>query len=229
MKNLPVGTAAGLFAIALSFGLVGCGSDADTSATTTTSATSETGTATATPSPAADDDDTINEYIVDSGIAETPIKPGEPGTPTFDFPLPPQWADAGEATPEWAYGAIVYDNPADPNDPPDMYAIASKLTGNVDTAKIFEYAPEQLEDMAEFKPLAEPARGKLGGFDAISFAGTYKNEGQTRFVAQKTVVVPAADGVFVLQLNADSPETEQNAVLDALEVIDEQTTITPPS
>lgn len=229
MKNLPVGTAAGLFAIALSFGLVGCGSDADTSATTTTSPTSETGTATATPSPAADDDDTINEYITDSGIAETPIKPGEPGTPTFDFPLPPGWSDAGEATPEWAYGAIAYDSPKDPNDPPDMYAIASKLTGNVDQAKIFEYAPEQLEDMAEFKPLAAPERGKLGGFDALSYAGTFMNDGQKRFVAQKTVVVPASDGIFVLQLNADSPETEQNAVLDAIKVIDEQTTITPPS
>ena len=229
MKNLPVGTTAGVFAIALSFGLVGCGSDADTAATTTTSATSETGTTTA-PGPAADDDDeTINEYITDTGIAETPIEPGEPGTPTFDFPLPPQWSDAGETTPKWAYGAIVYDNPKDPNDPPDMYAIASKLTGDVDAAKIFEYAPEQLEDMAEFKPLAEPAKGKLGGFDAISFAGTYQNEGKTRFVAQKTVVVPAAEGFFVLQLNADSPEGEQNVVLDAIKVIDEQTTITPAS
>ncbi len=229
MKNLPVATTAGFFAIALSVGLVGCGSDADTAATTTTSASSGTGTATATPSPAADDDETINEYIVDSGIAETPIKPGEPGTPTFDFPLPPQWSDAGDATPEWAYGAIVYDNPKDPNDPPDMYAIASKLTGDVDTAKIFEYAPEQLEDMAEFKPLAEPARNKFGGFDALSYAGTFMNDGQKRFVAQKTVVVPASDGLFVLQLNADSPEAEQNAVLDAIKVIDEQTTITPPS
>ncbi|OBK80852.1 LpqN/LpqT family lipoprotein [Mycobacterium sp. 1164985.4] len=229
MQNLPVGPAAGLFVIALSFGLVGCGSDADTAATTTTSATSETGTATATPSPAADDDDTINEYVTESDIAETPIKPGEPGTPTFNFPIPPGWRDAGEATPEWAYGAIVYDTPKDPNDPPDMYAIASKLTGNVDQAKILEYAPEQLEDMAEFKPLAEPAKGKFGGFDALSYAGTFMNDGQKRFVAQKTVVVPASDGLFVLQLNADSPEAEQNAVLDAIKVIDEQTTITPPS
>ncbi|WP_253867531.1 LpqN/LpqT family lipoprotein [Mycobacterium sp. GA-1285] len=228
MKNLPVRTTAGLCAVALSFGLVACGSSADTAAATTTSATSTIGTS-AAPSPQADDDETINEYITDSGIAETPIKPGEPGTPNFEFPIPPQWSDAGEATPEWAYGAIVYDNPKDPNDPPDMYAIASKLTGNVDAAKIFEYAPEQLEDMAEFKPLAEPTKGSFGGFDSISFAGTFMDNGKPRFVAQKTVVVPAADGLFVLQLNADSPESEQNVVLDAIKVIDEQTTIGPPS
>lgn len=229
MKNLPVATTAGLLAIALSLGLVGCGSSDDTAATTTTPATSETGTTAAPSPPPDDDDDTINEYVTESDIAETPIKPGEPGTPTFNFPIPPGWSDAGEATPEWAYGAIVYDSPKDPNDPPDMYAIASKLTGNVDQAKILEYAPEQLEDMAEFKPLAEPARGKIGGFDALSYAGTFMNDGQKRFVAQRTVVVPATDGVFVLQLNADSLDAEQNAVLDAIKVIDEQTTITPPS
>ncbi|KUI37734.1 hypothetical protein AU197_08235 [Mycobacterium sp. IS-1590] len=229
MKNLPVATTAGLLAIALSLGLVGCGSSDDTAATTTTPATSETGTSAAPSPPRDDDDDTINEYVTESDIAETPIKPGEPGTPTFNFPIPPGWSDAGETTPEWAYGAIVYDSPKDPNDPPDVYAIASKLTGNVDQAKILEYAPEQLEDMAEFKPLAEPARGKIGGFDALSYAGTFMNDGQKRFVAQRTVVVPATDGVFVLQLNADSLEAEQNAVLDAIKVIDDQTTITPPS
>lgn len=88
MKNLPVATTAGLFAIALSLGLVGCDSSSDTAATTTTSTTSETST-TASPSPLpGNDDDTINDYVTESDIAETPIKPGEPGTPTFDFPIP---------------------------------------------------------------------------------------------------------------------------------------------
>src|SRR5690606_37603861 len=128
------------------------------------------------------------------------------GTPDFDFPLPPGWSDAGEATPDWAYGAIGYDQPNDPNDPPDMYAIASKLTGDVDPAKILELAPQQLEEMEDFKPMGEPARSTLSGFDAVEFAGTYEHDGQRRFVAQKTVVVPASDGLFVLQLNGDSLE-----------------------
>ncbi|MBY0287654.1 MAG: LpqN/LpqT family lipoprotein [Mycobacteriaceae bacterium] len=230
MNNHQAGTTAGLVAVAVIFGLVGCGSGSDTATTTTTSTSTstETGTA-AAPSPQAGADETINAYITDNGIAETPIKPGETGTPTIDFPIPPQWSDAGEMTPDWAYGAIVYDNPTDPNDPPDMYAIASKLTGDVDAEKIFEYAPEQLQGMSEFKPLAEPKRSTLSGFDAIEFAGTYVQDGKTRFVAQKTVVVPAADGLFVLQLNGESLGDEQNVVLDATKVIDEQTTITPSS
>ncbi len=227
MTKLPVGTAAGLVAVALSFGLVGCGSSTDTASTTTTSTSTEAGT-TAAPSPQAGEDETINDYIVNNGIAEIPIKPGEPGTPTFDFPMPPDWSDS-ENAPDWAYGAIGYNNPKDPTDPPDMYAIASKLTGDVDAAKILEYAPQQLKELSEFKPLSEPNRSKLSGFDAIEFSGTYVHDGKTRFIAQKTVVVPAADGLFVLQLNGDSLEDEQQVVLDAAKVIDEQTTITPPS
>ncbi|MGE2724037.1 LpqN/LpqT family lipoprotein [Mycolicibacterium pulveris] len=227
MKKPPVGTTAGAIAVTLSLGLVGCGSSTDTASTTTPTAAAET-TTTAATAPEASDRDTINDYITENDIAETPIKPGEPGTPNFDFPIPPQWRDAGEMTPDWAYGAILYDNPTDPNDPPDMYAIASKLTGNVDAARILEYAPQQLEEMNEFKPIGEPERTSLSGFDAISFAGTYMNEGKERFVAQKTVVVPAADGLFVLQLNGDSLASEQNVVLDAAKVVNEQTTITPP-
>ncbi|BBY83183.1 hypothetical protein BST23_19700 [Mycolicibacterium elephantis] len=228
MKKLPVGTTAGLVAVALSLGLGGCGSSTDTASTTTTSTSTETAT-TAAPAPQAGEEETINDYIVNNDIAETPIKPGEPGTPTVDFPLPPDWSDSGDATPDWAYGAIGYNHPKDPNDPPDMYAIASKLTGNVDAEKILEYAPQQLEELADFKPLGEPNRSTLSGFDAVEFAGTYEHDGKRRFIAQKTVVVPAADGLFVYQLNGDSLEDEQNVVLDAAKVIDEQTTITPPS
>lgn len=46
-----------------------------------------------------------------------------------------------------AYGAIVYDKAPDPENPPFMYAIASKLTGNVDPAKILELAPGQLNEL----------------------------------------------------------------------------------
>jgi hypothetical protein len=46
-------------------------------------------------------------------------------------------------------------------------------------------------------------------------------------VAQKTVTIPAADGLFVLQINADGTEAQMPILMDATTVIDEQTTITP--
>lgn len=46
-------------------------------------------------------------------------------------------------------------------------------------------------------------------------------------IAQKTVVIPGNDALFVLQLNGDAPEGQKDVVIDAAEIIDEQTKITP--
>jgi hypothetical protein len=56
---------------------------------------------------------------------------------------------------------------------------------------------------------------------------TYTKIGQTRAVAQKTVVIPSQDAVYVLQFNADSLQSDQGSLMDATNAIDEQTTITP--
>ncbi len=169
---------------------------------------------------------TINDYITENNIAETPFKPNEPGTPDFDFPFPPGWSSAGDKTPAWAYGAIVYDKPADPSDPPTMIAIASKLTGKVDPAMILKYAPGQLENLPDFKPLGDPEKSSLSGFEAIQSAGTYTYNGKARVVAQKTVVIPGKDALFVLQLNADALQGQEQVVIDAAAVIEAQTKIT---
>jgi len=230
MKNITAVATAGASVVALSIALVGCGSKTETEATTTSSPPTSTTTSAASPTPgAAGPGMTINEYITQNDIAETPIKPGDPGTPNFDFPFPPGWSAAGDMTPEWAYGAIVYDKPADPNDPPIMYAIASKLTGDVDAAKVLEYAPNQLQGLPDFTPVGEPSKSSLSGFDAVQSAGTYTHDGSARIAAQKTVVIPGKDALFVLQLNADALDGQQDVILDATKVIDEQTKITAPS
>ena len=110
-----------------------------------------------------------------------------------------------------------------------MYAIASKLTGNVDAAKILEYAPNQLMALPDYKPVTEPTKTSLGGFDAVQSAGTYSKDGQQRIAAQKTVVVPGKDGLFVLQINADAIDGQQGVIIDAANLIDEKTKITPPA
>ncbi len=50
-------------------------------------------------------------------------------------------------------------------------------------------------------------------------------DGNKRAVAQKTVVTPSQDAVFVLQFNADSLDSDQGPLMDATNVIDDQTTI----
>ncbi|MFN8070382.1 MAG: LpqN/LpqT family lipoprotein [Mycobacterium sp.] len=212
--------------VAVSVASVGCGS-----ATKTASPSSPSGAAlnSATGRPRLDGPNkTINDYIDENNITETPFKPDDPGTPRFDFPFPPDWSNAGDRTPEWAYGAIVYDKPLDPADPPAMVAIASKLTGSVDPAKILEYAPGQLLNLPGFKPLGDPEKSTLGGFEAVQSAGTYTYDGKARVIAQKTVVIPGNDSLFALQLNADAPQTQEAVVIDAAKIIDEQTKIAAP-
>lgn len=228
MKNITAVTA-GVTAVALSIVLVGCGSKSATESSTSSAASASTSAAASTTAAAAGPKMTINEYITQNNIAEVPFKPNDPGTPNFDFPFPPGWSPAGDKTPDWAYGAIVYDKPIDPNDPPIMYAIAVKLTGNVDAAKILELAPNQFQDLPDFKPLGEPKKTSLSGFDAVQSAGTYTHDGKQRVAAQKTVVIPAKDGLFAVQLNADALDGQQDVILDAANLIDEKTKITPPA
>lgn len=66
----------------------------------------------------------------------------------------------------------------------------------------------------------------FGNFPAYQLGGTWVQDGQTKLVAQKTVVIPGSDGLYVLQLNADGLENQLDTVVAATITIDDQTTIT---
>ena len=217
-------TTAGVTAVALSVVLVGCSPTTEKNSTATGESTPTEQSVEARPEGA-----TLHQYIVDNKIAEVPFKKGEAGTPTVDFPFPPGWRAAGDLTPDWAYGAIIYDKAVDANDPPFMYAIGSKLTGDIDPQKILELAPTQLNELPGFKANGEPERDTLSGFDAIDYVGTYELDGKTRAVGQQTIVIPGEDSLFVLQLNAEAPAGQEQVVIDAANLIGDQTKITLPS
>jgi hypothetical protein len=243
MKNLMAMTSAGLIVAALA----GCAPTTEKASTETAPATPTVWTGSPAPAHsgghggghgkageaavgAPEASATLNKYIVDNKIAETPFKADQPGTPAISFPLPPDWRPAGDRTPDWAYGAIVYDKAEDPKDPPFVYAIASKLTGGVDPEKILEYAPAQLNELPEFKAVeGPPERTNFDGFDSVDYVGTYVWEGKPRAVGQQTIVIPGKDGLFVLQLNGEAPKGQEQVVIDAARVIREKTTINPPS
>jgi hypothetical protein len=219
-------------AIAIGIGLSGCGSDTKSEPSTSkqTSTASSTTTSKAAPTStaqAAGPNKTIVDYIKENGITETPVHRGDPGSPTINLPFPPGWEDAGSRTPEWAYGAIVSNDPAMAQDPPTIIALVSKLTGNVDPAKILEYAQGEIKNLPGYDGAQDGQPSTLAGFDATQIGGTYTKDGVKRAIAQKTVVIPGQDALFVLQLNADGTEDQMGALMDATGVIDEQTTITP--
>ena len=237
---------AALVAVVLVAGLVTISivitrSDSNTSATTTTgelttpeqadtsdaspSRTSPLPTKSVTASPGSNP--TIVDYIKQNGIVETPVHRGDPGSPTIDLPFPPRWEDAGYRTPEWAYGAILATDPAMAQGPPTIITLVSKLTGNVDPAKILDYAPNEIKNLPGYDGAGEATPSTLGGFDATQIGGTYTKNGVTRAIAQKTVVIPGKNGLYVFQLNADGTEDQKGLLMDATTVIDNETKITP--
>lgn len=234
MNKLTAVATAGLAAVSLSLAVVGCGSDSKTETKTSTSTSTSTATSTskstetsASPTPAAGKNKTIQDYLKENQITESPVKRGDPGSPNIDLAMPAGWSDAGGQTPDWAYGAVVLDNPQDPADPPSIIAIVSKLTGNVDPKKVLEFAPGELQNLPGWVSLGDVGKSTLSGFDAVQLGGNYMKDGKKRIIAQKTVVIPGKDGLYVLQLNADAIDGQEGPLMEATNAIDEKTTITP--
>jgi hypothetical protein len=231
------GVAAAITALAVV--LSGCGSDTKTATSTTSSADSSTKSSSKTSTTkkkpkveqtpeedAPGPNETIASYIEKNGIQETPVKMGDPGSPTIDLPIPDGWEPAGEDTPDWAYGAIVYTGPEAEEYTPSVVAIVSKLTGDVDPQAIIDLAPGELNNLPGYKPMNEGSTSTLGDYPAYVLGGTWESEGQTKLVAQKTVVIPGPDGLFVLQLNVDGLENQGDIVGAATDAIDNETKIT---
>jgi hypothetical protein len=239
MKSTAISGGAAV-AVALAVVLSGCGSDTKTEPSTSTSTsktTSETTSKKAAPSSkpkvaprdedAAGPNPTIASYIKENNIQEAPVKRGDPGSPTIDLPVPEGWEPAGEDTPEWAYGAIIYTGPDAGEYTPSIVALVSKLTGNVDPQQIIDLAPGELNNLPGWSAMNEGEVSTLGEYPAYQLGGTWTQDGQTKIVAQKTVVIPGSDGLYVLQLNADGLEDQKEIIGAATDVIDTETTITP--
>lgn len=224
-----IAAVAGACTVTAALALTGCSTK--TESRTESSSASSAGTAATTSTSAAPAvKKTIADYVAENKIIETAIKRGDPGPPTFQFPMPPDWRPAGDQKPDWAYGAIIYDKPTDPADPPFMTAIISRLKGpgdtQVDEAKIFEYAPGLLQNLPGYQQDGEIKKTTFSGYDAIVFQGSYERDTQKRYIAQLTSVIPEKDGsVVVLQLNADAPNGQDGVIKDAAKVIEADTKI----
>ena len=171
---------------------------------------------------------TIPQYFAENGITATPVRRGEPGTPVIGFTVPRGWSDAGPDAPEGAYGAAFYDSSVDSEYPSSIVALLTKLSGDADPEKILEAAPGELEALPGYTVVSKPKASTMSGFDAIQLSGLYTREdGEERIIAQKTVVIPAQDGLYVLQMNADGPKDEARVIQEATVVLDERATIKP--
>jgi hypothetical protein len=238
MKSTAAINGVAITIVALGIGLVGCGSTSSstnssnktstttTSGKTTTTTTAKTQAKVAPRTTAPGPNPTIASYIQQNGITDTPVHRGDPGAPAINLPIPDGWADAGSDTPATAYWAIVDNGPEAAKYTPSIVATVSKLVGNVDQQKLLDLAPGELKNLPGFKPMGDGSTSTLAGFPAYQLGGTWVQGGQTKAVAQKTVVIPASDAVYLLRLNADCLEDQIGQALPATITIDEQAKIT---
>jgi hypothetical protein len=194
----------------------------------TSTSTSTSAATTSAPSmfaQASGPNETIGDYIKENNIQETTITHGTPGAPTIDLPVPEGWTRIPEGA-DAPYGGIRFNTPTNPNDPPKIIAIVEKLTGNVDPNKLLAVAPGEVKNLPGYKG-GDGQESKLSGYAAYHLGGPYTKNGVTRIVAQNTVVIQSKDGVYVLQLKAEGPQADADALNAATGVIDEKTRITP--
>jgi Probable lipoprotein LpqN len=227
------GVAAAVTALAVV--LSGCGAETkaapSSSSSTTASASNQASTSnkpkvSETSAAPAGPNQTIADYIRENNIKETGIKMGDPNAPAVNLPIPDGWQPLSpEDAPDYSYGAIVYTGAEFESDPPSIIALMSKLSGNVDPQKIIDLAPGELKNLPDYTPGNEGETSTLSNYPAYVLGGTYTRDGATRFIAQKTVVIPAADGLYVLQLNVDGPDAAGAVLSAATDKIDSDTTI----
>jgi hypothetical protein len=168
--------------------------------------------------------ETIADYVKQNNIQETNITHSTAGAPAIDLAVPDGWIKVPESA-DAPYGGVIFNTPTDPNDPPKITSVLQKLTGNVDSDKLLSYAPGQLENLPGYDG-GGGEKSTLSGFPAYQLGGNYTKNGAQRVIAQKTVVIQASDGIYMLQFNAEGPEADKIPLMNGTIVIDEKTTIT---
>lgn len=186
----------------------------------------DTATDTATATEQVDAPTTILEYFEQEGITQTALGPDD-GGPVVDLPDLEGWSESDDYSAEASYGAIVYDAAADATQPPRVLTLLARVEGPADPARILEHAPGELLGLDGFTATTEGEASTLGAYDAVQVLGAYSNGGQDLTIAQKTVVIPDGEALYVLQLNAYAPPGETDVLVTALQAIDATATITP--
>jgi hypothetical protein len=232
MKRTLTSTGTTIAVVVIAIGLAGCGSSPSSNNSAGKSSTAAASATAATPQSkvapritAQGPNPSIASYFDQSHITATPVHKGDPGAPTINFPIPDGWADAGPDTPATAYWAIVDNGPEAAKYTPSIVATLSKLDGDVDPQKLIELAAGATKNLPGFKQMGDGNEDNLGGFPAYQLGGTWTQDGQTRAVADKVVVINGNDNIYLLELNADCLPDQVEKALPATVTIDEKTTI----
>lgn len=222
-------TAAGLAAVALLIGATGCSKpDTAPAAPASTSGTAAPALPSLPPVPSGAEAPPIvgpvslTEFAKANGLTATPLRHGQAG-PTVELPTMDGWTLSYDL-PEAPFGALVFDHPSDPDIPGRVLVTMTKLSGPVERDAVFAATGNELRALPNFQGPATGQSSKLDGYVADQVGGLYGDDG--RLVAQKTVVIPAGDVSYVLQVRASGSNQDAAALMSATADIDKKTVIT---
>jgi hypothetical protein len=171
---------------------------------------------------------TIAGYMLLHGIkVMPPLHKGDPGAPTIDSPLLFGWDPvAPDIEAKYAYNEIAYTaaGAGEASAAASITTILAHLVGVVDPKNIIDFAPGELEEWPGFK-LAETKPCIVQSYPGYLIAGTWDNNGQTQFVGQLTVVIPASDGAYLLQFELNCLESQRLSTYDEFRMFATETKI----
>ena len=92
---------------------------------------------------------------------------------------------------------------------------------------VLVYSSGELYNLAGYRPVIEPTLGSLDGYRAADASGTYLKGANRHVVIQKTIAIPSNNGLYVLQLEAEGPEGDEQLLANTLaDVVDALTVST---
>lgn len=218
-------------ATVVAVGLSGCSSDGSTddsaastssAAPTSTSAVPPPTTAPPAPGPSL----TLTDYLASIGVTAEPARPAEGGAPTIELPTPTGWETAIDV-PGDSFWAVMLTQAADPANPPILQASLMKLSKEVPIQDIFDHAAGEMSNLPGYQPLGDGGRGSLGGLEAYQVGGMYVKNGVQTLVAQKTSLITSPSGSYVLEVRAEGPQDDAQALVSATADLDKGTVIRP--
>lgn len=218
--------AAGLAAAALLIGSAACskqvsGDPAGTTAAATTSAEA-TQTTDAAPSTPATGADSLAHYAESNNLTATSVAHGDPG-PTVTLPKVDGW-DLVYDRPDAPFGALVLQQPANPDNPGVLAMRMTKLTGGeVNRDEVFASSANEIKNLPGVEN-SSATSARLSGYVADRIAALLADGG---LAAQETVLIPSDDASFVLQIHVTGHQEDAGALTTLTNAVDSDTVITP--
>ena len=178
--------------------------------------------------PTPPDDSSLSDFLAAHNVSTTQVALNDPSTPAISIPVPPGWLSDSSRQPAWA---ITYSGPDDGGYAMTVVAVLSRIGGGadarVDPQPLADASCNDARHLDSFTPEGQNDSAPFAGSPACTVTGIYSNG---RYLARRThvaVAVHGRNGLYLLAMDADNRQEQQDAMDRALKTIVQRTYIAP--